>query len=59
MIGDPSDKTTDRPALKTDLVETNRKGIERDLRTIFENYDKLFHNPAEKELSPLKWVKWT
>lgn len=56
MIGDPSDKTTDRPALKTNLVETNRKGIERDLRTIFENYDKLFHNPAEKELSPLKIV---
>ena len=54
LIGDPSDKTTDRPALKPSVVETNRKGIERDLNTIFTNYNKLFHNPAGKELPPLK-----
>ena len=37
-IGDPSGKSSERPSLEQDFIDTNTKGIERNLKKIFINH---------------------
>ncbi|XP_045477106.1 tyrosine--tRNA ligase, mitochondrial [Harmonia axyridis] len=53
-IGDPSGRTTDRDPLATKFVDDNVKGIYRNIKTIFDNHEKLFWNENEDKLVPVK-----
>lgn len=63
QVGDPSGKTKDREKQDASLIETNTKGIEKNIRTIFKNHKKYFWKDRKDELKPpiilnnLSWYK--
>uniref|UniRef100_A0A8D8VLW0 Tyrosine--tRNA ligase n=1 Tax=Cacopsylla melanoneura TaxID=428564 RepID=A0A8D8VLW0_9HEMI len=63
QVGDPSGKTKDREKQDVDVIQTNTKGIEKNIRTIFQNHQKHFWKDGGDTLKPpvivnnLSWYK--
>ncbi|XP_065558484.1 tyrosine--tRNA ligase, mitochondrial-like isoform X1 [Artemia franciscana] len=55
LVGDPSGKSTERPALEKDAVLRNIEGIRNNIKNIFRNHQELYW-PKEKKLPELKIV---
>ena len=53
LVGDPSGKSTERPALEKDAVLRNIEGIRNNIKNIFRNHQELYW-PKEKKLPELK-----
>lgn len=53
MIGDPSGKSSERPVLKIEEVESNVKRLEVSLHRIFTNHERYFWR-KQKKLLPYK-----
>ncbi|XP_022689486.1 tyrosine--tRNA ligase, mitochondrial-like isoform X2 [Varroa jacobsoni] len=42
-VGDPSGRLTERSTMEQDIIENNSKGLEKNIRTVFDNYKRYFH----------------
>lgn len=56
LIGDPSHRTKERDLLQQDVIDKNIRGIEKNIRTIFENHEKYFYEQKEFPLKPVTVV---
>lgn len=53
-IGDPSERSTERPSLSSELVFKNANGIKENIESVFENFRK--HFSLDAKLHPVKIV---
>ncbi|KAI5698283.1 hypothetical protein M8J75_004569 [Diaphorina citri] len=52
QVGDPSGKTKDRDKQDLATVQTNTKGIEKNIKTIFRNHEQYFWKDRKDSLKP-------
>lgn len=51
-IGDPSERSTERPSISSELVFKNADGIKENIENVFQNFRKYF--AADEKLLPVK-----
>ncbi|KAF5403501.1 Tyrosine--tRNA ligase [Paragonimus heterotremus] len=63
MVGDPSGRLTKRTMQSSNQFEVNTKGIENDLKTVFQNYREQFfprikHSEPSQSIRTLQNIDW-